>query len=54
MPVILYLPEITKIYWDLIIKHQGKLKIFSKNLDFIETKMDDVKYSRQYQDFLGM
>ena len=52
MPVILYLPENTRIL--LIVKHQGKLEIFGKNLDFMETEMDDIKYSRQYQDFMGM
>ena len=54
MPVILYLPGYFRILFGLIIKHQEKFEIIRINLDFIGTEIDDVKYTRQYQDFIGM
>ena len=55
MPVILYLPGNTRILLGFNYKtSQGKVEIIGKNLDFIGTGMDDVKYARQYQDFIGM
>ena len=54
MPVILYLPGNIRILLGFNHKHQGKFEIIGINLDFIGTEMDDVKYTRQYQDFIGM